>query len=214
MPENPKYYVKLFIASLSSIFIILFSWNNFYKIGCFSLLFPLLVLIVISFSYIDKKMNERICFKNCYFKENSKFSKILSSRSFVSFVYFILSIVLTLSIMYGAIGFVTLLWWYLVIHIILVIFIYRNVIKLLQNTIQASYLDIFAREWTITLSSILLFLVYIYVFTSGYEPEYLGETLSITMQNASNSVSSECFYIDYILRIKMEIDSTFWWITV
>jgi hypothetical protein len=212
MQENPNYYVKLFIASVLSIFIILFSWSSFYKTGCYSLLFPLLVLVVVSLSYIDKKMNERRCFKDCYFKESSKFSKILLSRIVVSFVYFILSIVLTLSIMYGIITYPTLLWWYLVVHVVIVIFIYKSIIKLLQNTIQARYLDIFAREWTIALSSLLLFLVYIYIFTSGYEPEYLGETLAVTMQNASNSVSSRCFYIDYILRIKMEIDGTFWWI--
>lgn len=212
MSENLQDNIKLFIATIVTISMILLSWNFLYNLGCFALLFPLIVLIVVSSSFIDVKMNERICFKNCYFQEKSIFSKILASSFGVVIFYFILSIVFTFSIMYGIISFPYQIWLYLVVHIILVILIYKQVIKLLKNTIQDKYLDIFSREWTINISSILLFIAYGYVFYNGYEPDYLANDLMQTIKNASNSISSNCLLIDYFLRLNTELDGTFWWI--
>lgn len=204
--------IKLSIATIITIFLILFSWKLFYSLGCFSLLFPILVLAIVSSSFIDIKMNERICFKKCYFQDNSIFSKILTSSIGVVTFYFILSMAFTFSIMYGVISFPYQIWLYLLVHIVLVTFIYKKIIKSLEHTIQDKFINIFSREWTINISSIILFFMYGYIFYNGYEPDYLVKDLVKTVENASNSISSSCLFIDYLLRLNTELDGTFWWI--
>ena len=49
-----------------------------------------------------------------------------------------------------------------------------------------------------------------FIFINSYEPEYLKETLEETLSVATNSISSNCMYIDTILRIKIEIDAQLW----
>jgi hypothetical protein len=204
--------IKLALATTIVMFLILFSWKFFYSLGCFSLLFPILVLAIVSSSFIDIKMNERICFKNCYFQDKSIFSKILTSSIGVVVFYFILSIAFTFSIMYGAINFPYQIWLYLFLHVVLVIFIYKRIIKSLKDTIQDKYINIFSREWTIKISSIFLFFIYGYIFYNGYQPDYLVTGLAQTVQNASNSISSNCLFIDYLFRLNTELDGTFWWV--
>ena len=204
--------IKLYVATIITISLILFSWKLFYSLSCFSFLFPIVILGIVSSSFIDTKMNKRRCFKNCYFQNNSIFSKILISSMGVVVFYSIFSIAFTLSIMYGVISFPYQLWLYLLIHIALVILIYKKIIKSLGGTVQDEYLNIFSREWAINITSIILFVIYAYIFYNGYEPEYLVKDLVQTINNASNSISSSCLLIDYLLRFKTELDGTFWWI--
>ena len=46
----------------------------------------------------------------------------------------------------------------------------------------------------------------------SYEPTYIRATLEETLLVASNSINSTCSYIDYILRVKVELDARIWWI--
>ncbi|MFK5976036.1 MAG: hypothetical protein QM493_05975 [Sulfurovum sp.] len=205
--------IKLLIGSSILIFIVLLSWNNFYSFGCISIIFPFIIWGVISYSFIEKKMNERLCFKECYFDNSSILSKLLLSPYLVTIVYGIISSLLTISIIYGVINYPTILWWYLIVHILSVIVIYLILIKVFKSIIRDRYIEIFAREWTINISSLLLLSVYIYILLTGYVPSYLSSSLLETIQNASNSITSHCVYIDYILRLNIELDSSFWWIT-
>jgi hypothetical protein len=104
-------------------------------------------------------------------------------------------------------------WMYLLVHILIVTFLYKKLLKLFDGTINKRYTALFAREWTIRLSTILLLGVYVYMMLNGYEPLYLRESLHETIRTASSSIHSQCSYIDTILRLKVELDSTFWWIT-
>jgi hypothetical protein len=114
--------------------------------------------------------------------------------------------------MYSVISFPYQIWLYLLVHIVLVIFIYKRIIKSLKHTIQDEFINIFSREWTIDISSIILFFMYGYIFYNGYEPDYLVKDWIKTVENASNSISSSCIYIDYLLRLNTELDGTLWWI--
>ncbi len=205
--------IKLLIGSSILIFMVLLSWHNFYNYSCISLIFPLIIWGVVSYSFIEKKMNERLCFKECYFDNSSILSRLLLSPYLVSFVYIILSSLLALSIIYGVISYPIMLWWYFVVHILLVILIYLSLIKVFNSIIRDRYIEIFAREWAINISSLLLISIYIYILLTGYIPTYLSSSLLETIQNASNSITSNCLYIDYILRLNIELDSSFWWIT-
>ncbi len=203
--------IRLFVGSALVLFLTIFFWRETYSHHCLSLIFFLIILGVISASFISIKMQERNCFKNCYFKESSIFSKMLSSRVLVTLFYFIISILMTISIMHAVVSFSMDILIYLLLHVALVtlIFIYLN--RLLSSTVKLKYLYILSREITITISSIFLFAVYLYLGLYGYEPLYLQESLTQTIKSASNIMGSDCYYIDYVLRLKSELDGWMWW---
>jgi len=203
--------IKLLISSILIIYLILLLWKQSYLYSCIALVFPLVILTVISKSYIEVKMQDRKCFKECYFHETSLFSKILSSRFMVTIFYLIVSLFMTISIVYGVIDYPKELLIYLVFQIFIIIVLYKFLIKRLSKTIHEKFLNMFSRELTINLSTVALLLVYIYILWNGYEPSYLRESLEETIIVASNTLSSNCNLIDTILRFKIEIDSAFWW---
>ncbi len=203
--------IKLVVGSILSIFLIFLLWESTYKYSCLSLIFPIIILFVISTSFISKKMQERICHKNCYINNSSILAKFLTSRIMVTIFYIIVSIFMAITIMQNILEFTSQLWTYFLIHILLVIYLYKIFLRMLKNTINESFLKIYVREITINISSLILFLVYVFIIIKfGYLPEYMDDTLELTLQNATNSVKSDCIYIDYILRIKTEIDASFW----
>lgn len=62
--------------------------------------------------------------------------------------------------------------------------------------------------------ALLLILVVLYLYYSGYAPDYLSDGLGESVLNASNSISSECRYTNKILKIEKEIDAAFWWVVI
>jgi len=100
---------------------------------------------------------------------------------------------------------------YLLLHVVLVILIFSYLNRLLIHTVKSKYLYILSREITITISSIFLFAVYLYLSLYAYEPVYLQESLTKTIKSASNIMGSDCYYLDYVLRLKSELDGWMWW---
>lgn len=206
-------FIKLYSSSLLTILLILMGWNTFYAMHCMALIFPAIVLFLISQAYIEFKMQERMCIKKCFFNENSIWAALLSSRIFVSLSYFVFSILMTISLMYGVIEYAQKFWHYLVIHIALVILLYLFLNNLFRQTLKENYHLIFVREWTSNISSLLLLSSSIYLeFKYGYIPDYLTENLATTIVNASNTYQSNCHISNLIIKIKMEIGSVLWWI--
>lgn len=206
-----NYNLKLFVATLLTVFLIFFIWRVGYYYGCYILLLPLIVLFVISHSFIELRIQERFCFRDCYFIKKSFFASLLSSRSFLMLFYIILSILMTISVMYAIVDFTMLFYTYLIFQVLFATFIFKWFSKLLSLTVKENFLSLFSREWTINISSVVLLFVYMYISFEGYAPEYLRETLKETQIVASNTISSSCNIVNYILKVKVEIDSMFWW---
>ena len=206
-------YTKLFAGSALSFFLIFFTWNSSYADYCFSLIFPLIMLLIVSYGYIELKMEERHCFKKCYFNKDNTFAKkVLSSRFFVTIFYIVISIVMSVSTFMVSLDFSTLLWWYFVVHIVLSIFVIRSLNQLFKNIFQGKYQRLFAREWSIRIMSVLLIGVPAHLSLNSYTPEYLSHSLKETVINATASVSSKCGYIAEVLKYGKMIDSSFWWV--
>ncbi|OCL83645.1 hypothetical protein [Arcobacter porcinus] len=196
------------ILTILFVFTILILWKTTYHIACFSAILPIIFVLIIAYSFIEIKLREKECFKNCYFKENTFLAKIVTSPYFTSIIFLILSFVYTFSFMYNSINFGIEFYFLLILFIIIASFIYGFFIKKLSNIINEKNLEIFSRELTIKITSIIMLLFYGTYFLYAYEPSYLKDTLELTIQEATNSISSNCFGIDFILRVQAEIDST------
>jgi len=195
-----------------TVFLILNIWTKSYTYNCLALFFPLILLLLISYSFVELKVHERLCFKNCYFASNSLFAKMLSSRFFVILFYLFASVLMTLSALFVLIDFKTALWTYLFFHILVATLLYRYLTKEFQHTVKPSYRALFAREWTINITAIIFVLVYIYFLINDYEPTYIHHTLEETWRDASNSISSDCLIVNYFLKLQKELDGIFWWL--
>lgn len=206
------FYIKLFLGTILSVFLLFFIWKASYSYHCVSLIFPLIMLFVISRGYIELKMEERFCFKECYFKEGAPFSRILTSRFFVTIFYLLLSMIMTISTFMISIDFSILLWSYFIVHILLSVLLFRYLKHLFRDTFQERYQLIFAREWTIRIMTVLLIVVFIYISLNEYTPVYLSHSLSETVNNATNAISSSCDAINIILKFGKTVDSSFWWV--
>lgn len=209
-----NYKIKLFFASTASILLILLSWNQAYQYNCYlAMLFPVAILIIISYSFIELKMKERICFRNCYFHRNTILFKLLTSRISVSIFYGVISIVMTITLVFSVVSFPLLLWLYLIVHTLLSVLLYKILEKSFKNMVNDDYKALFSREWTINIMAFFIIAVYVFIALYGYAPAYLTESLDQTIKNASNSISSSCNVINTILKFKVELESIFWWVT-
>jgi hypothetical protein len=119
---------------------------------------------------------------------------------------------MTISALYAIIDFSKIIWLYLIIHIALSILLYKYLYTKLATTVKPSYQALFAREWTINITTPIIIIVYVYMMVNDFEPSYLKDSLEETWRVASSSISSRCEIINYFLKLQREVDSIFWWI--
>ncbi len=80
-------------------------WCWTYDKSCFSLVFVLLILGIVAYSYVSLKMHQRECFANCYVNKKSCLFTMLKSPIIVSCFYFIFSIFTSISIAYSVLDY-------------------------------------------------------------------------------------------------------------
>lgn len=203
---------KVVVFSILSIYLVQLFWIGLYQVSCVSIVFPLMILLVIASSLLQIKMQQRLCYRDCFFKSDTFISNFLSSR-FVSYcLSLIYAFILSVSLSYMALSYPAAFWLYLFFHIILTYLILYKARHLLANKIKERKLSFFSKELAIKISSVFLFTVFFILFIFGYEPEYLSNSLEKTMQNATLVYSSSCTIIDSALRLKAELDGLSWWL--
>ena len=204
---------KLYFYATIMFMVLLLFWKTTYAYSCIALFVPFVILCLISWSYIDVRMNQKYCFRNCYVENNSKISKFLISPIFVIVFYVLLSMGMTLSLVYAILSYPFFLWIYFLVHFFIVVSFYEKIVRWLSGSIKKEFTYIFARGITTFLGSLLFFIIYIYIFINSYEPSYLRETLDETLLLATKSIESSCSWIDLVLRLYREIDGMHWWLT-
>lgn len=199
---------KEIVLVIFFIFTVLLLWKTTYHIACFSLFIPAIFVLIIAYSFIEIKLRQKECLKNCYFKEDTFLAKVITSPYFTSIIFVILSFVYTFSFMYNSLNFDIKFYLLLIVFVALAFYIYKFFVKRFSNLINEKHLQIFAREVTIKITAFILLILYGVYFMYGYEPSYLKDSLELTIQEATNSIYSNCAFIDWILRVQVELDST------
>ncbi|MFV7789606.1 hypothetical protein ACNSOP_05460 [Aliarcobacter lanthieri] len=140
-------------------------------------------------------------------------AKIVISPYLTAIFYIFLSCIYTISIIYSVLSFKWYFYIFLVLFIIFIFFLYNKLSSLFSNIVKEDYLDIFTKEITIKISSLILFIIFLFYTLNSFEPSYLSNNLEESLQLATNSLSSNCQYLDFILRLKVELDIYFWYFT-
>ncbi len=204
---NPKIY----IATLISTFLTLAVFKLFYVYDCYILLLPLVALGVIASSFIELKLKHRSCSYGCYFNKESWLFKLLSSPYLIILFLLIYSVGLTLTIFMEVIFFTNIMWIYLALHVGMMVFAYDKIKVTLASTVKPEMHKLLAREFSVKAGSLVLFIVMGLLFYYSDTPSYIVATLEQSVQNATNSVGSDCLVIDYLARVKVELNAAIHW---
>ena len=202
---------KIYIATLISTFLILAAFKLFFMYNCYILLVPLIVLVVIASSFIELKLKHRSCSYRCYFNEESRLFKLFSSPYLITFFLLIYSVGLTFTIFAEIIFFTNLMWIYLALHVGMMVLIYDRMEKMLASTVKLQMHKLLAREFSIKIGSVILFGVMSVMFYYSDTPSYIASTLAKSIHNATNSIGSDCMLIDYLARLKVELNTAIYW---
>lgn len=198
-----------------TVFIVIFFevWKVSYSLICpVSLIVPLFILIIIGASFYGIKLQQRECFRECFFEKKSFISRILSNKLFIIIIYTFVAIALTISTIYLMLQYTHEMTKYLIAYIIFLYSFYRIVTGFIKGIVRDKFLLLFAKEITGKITSLFAVAGYLYISINQTLPRYLSENFLETIRNASNTVGSECILIDYILRLQIKIDSALLWI--
>ncbi len=107
---NIPHFFKIIIETSVIVGVLLGLWCLTYDKFCFSLLFVLLILGIVAYSYISLKMHQRKCFAKCFLNSQSWLAKLLHSPIMVTIFYFVYSILISISIAYSVLDYNLMMW--------------------------------------------------------------------------------------------------------
>lgn len=186
-------------------------WRWTYDKSCFSLVFVLLILGIVTYSYVSLKMHQMECFANCYVNKKSCLFTMLKSPIIVSCFYFIFSIFTSISIAYSVLDYNWMMWGIVFLTIVVCTAVFGVFEKMLKSIIKEDYLMLMSKEASSLVGAIFFAGLSCYVIYHGNMPTYLKPTLIDTIQEAGNSIYSSCDCMDYFLKAKKMLEGFAWW---
>ncbi len=186
-------------------------WRLTYDKFCFSLVFVLLILGIVAYSYISLKMHQRRCFANCYVNRESWLFKMLNSPLIVSCFYLIFSIFTSVSIAYSVLDYNWMMWGLVFCTIVVCAAVFGVSEKMLKNIIKEEYLMLMSREMSSLVGTLFFIGLSCYVIYHGNMPDYLKPALIDTIKAASDSAYSNCDYTSCVLEFKKMLEGVTWW---
>ncbi len=205
------YFFKTILGTSVIVGALLGLWCWTYDEFCFSLVFVLLILEIVAYSYISLKMHQRRCFANCYVDKESCLFTMLNSPIMVSCLYFIFSIFTSVSIAYSVLDYNWMMWGLVFLTIIVCAVVFGVSEKMLKGIIKEDYLMLMSREASSLVGTLFFVGLSYYVILHGNRPDYLRLALRDTIKAASDSACSNCDYISYVLEFKKMLEGFAWW---
>ncbi len=205
------HFFKIILGTSVIVGVLLVLWRLTYDKSCFSLVFVLLILGIVAYSYISLKMHQRKCFAKCFVNSESFLSKMLHSPIMVSCFYYIFSIFTSISIAYSVLDYNWMMWGLVFCTIVVCAVVFGVLEKMLKSIIKENYLMLMSREVSAFVGTLFFIGLSCCVIYHGNMPTYLKPTLIDTIQEAGNSIYSSCDCMDYFLKAKRMLESVTWW---
>ncbi|MCQ2637411.1 hypothetical protein JT109_00570 [Helicobacter pylori] len=206
-----SYFFKIILGTSVIVGVLLGLWRWTYDKSCFSLVFVLLILGIVAYSYISLKMHQRKCFTKCFVNSESFLSKMLHSQIMVSCFYVIFSIFTSVSIAYSVLDYNWMMWGIVFCTIVVCAVVFGAFEKMLKNIIKEDYLMLMSREVSAFVGTLFFIGLSCYVIYHGNMPDYLRPALIDTIKAASDSIYSSCDYMDYFLKARKMLEGFAWW---
>ncbi|WQT65957.1 hypothetical protein E5E00_03700 [Helicobacter pylori] len=206
-----SYFFKIILGTSVIVGVLLGLWRLTYDKSCFSLVFVLLILGIVAYSYISLKMHQRRCFAKCYVNKESCLFTILYSPIMVSCFYFIFSIFTSVSIAYSVLDYNWMMWGLVFCTIVVCAAVFGVFENMLKGIIKEDYLMLMSREASSLVGAFFFVVLSCYVIFTNNIPGYLKPALIDTIKAASDSIYSSCDYTDYFLKARKMSEGFAWW---
>jgi hypothetical protein len=127
-------------------------------------------------------------------------------------VFITISVAMVFSIFIETIFFDTAIWTYLLVHTILVFGLFHYLNYKFEIVLKKEFKELIVREWINKIGAVVIVPIFILIFYNSSTPEYITPTLEQSITNATNSVGSKCFIIDFVIRAKSEFNASLFWL--
>ncbi|WP_000119826.1 hypothetical protein [Helicobacter pylori] len=206
-----SYFFKIILSTSVIVGVLLGLWRWTYDKSCFSLVFVLLILGIVAYSYISLKMHQRKCFAKCFVNSESFLSKMLHSPIMVPCFYYIFSIFTSISIAYSVLDYNWMMWGIVFCTIVVCAAVFGVFEEMLKSIIKEDYLMLMSREVSAFVGTLFFIGLSCYAIYHGNMPDYLKPALIDTIKAASDSAYSNCDYTSYVLEFKKMLEGVTWW---
>ncbi|WQZ41884.1 hypothetical protein E5Q03_01785 [Helicobacter pylori] len=206
-----SYFFRIILDTSVIVGVLLGLWRWTYDKSCFSLVFVLLILGIVAYSYVSLKMHQRECFANCYVNKKSCLFTMLKSPIIVSCFYFIFSIFTSISIAYSVLDYNWMMWGLVFLTIVVCATVFGVFEKMLKGIIKEDYLMLMSREVSSFIGALFFAGLSCCVIYTNNMPGYLKPALIDTIKAASDSIYSICDYTDYFLKARKMLEGFAWW---
>jgi hypothetical protein len=203
-------HIKTLLALLAA-FVLLLIYQQTYMLGCiFSLLIPLLITLIITYSLARMKLEQRRCLAQCYFVEDTFLSKLVKSPIFLTFISFCVAVFVAL-FLFTSLPLMDL--WGLLILLLdsfALGFSYIYLLAKCTPTLKEQMRErvVIAVITWVNVAVMALFYATMQYYTSP--PIELQNGLEQNMLLLSNSVASECGFLNTLLKINAEAQVLQW----
>jgi hypothetical protein len=193
-------------------FTLLLIWKLVYHIGCYTMVLPIVIGIIIMLSVRESFIKSKACVADCYFKDKSFFDTLMRGRIFVNILSLIVSLVLSLTLMlYLTISSLNELV-FLFFDIFIIYILYIWLINSTKNSLNDKIRYSIIKDWVVSINSFLFLLVLIYIKLNSYVPSYIENSLTQSIENASILMHSSCNVVDYLVKVNIEKEAMSWWL--
>lgn len=192
-------------------FLLLILWSQIYSLGCYILIIAIVIGIIISFNVFELSFKRRYCTATCYFKEDSFVFRFFTRKIFLSIFSFIVSLILTLSLLLNVIKFNIqdiILYGF---DIVILYYLYIFLLNRLNTSFNENMMYPMIKSWATYINLFIMVIILLTIQFNSVPPEYISVYLGDTIDNASKTIASKCDFINYLAKLNIEVEAIQWW---
>ena len=191
---------------------LLLVWKFVYELGCYTLLLPLIIGVIIMLGVRESFVKKKECVADCYFKDKSFFDMLIRGKFFINILSFLISLLLSLTlILYLTVVSLNVLM-FLFFDMFIIYVLYFWLINNTKNSLNDKIRYSIIKDWVVFINSVLFLFVLIYLQLNAYVPVYIENSLTQSIVNASATVTSSCEAVNYLLKANIEKEAISWWL--
>lgn len=193
---------------------LLWVWRESFDATCLGIIPGLVVVALISAAAREQAMHRRHCLAACWFREGSLPARVLRSGMLVTLRALLVALVT------GGVLLLSLILWdrpmliALASDSIVVVILYVALAALSARTFRAESRMLLVKVWTVGINTLLMAGVLIGVQLFSPVPDYLDESLRVTLDAASARVASSCGPVDLLAGLYQQKEAFAWWLMV
>lgn len=201
-----------YLPSIILLFLFYFTYSQVYSHTSWTLLLPLLVLLVTTYGIYQCRLYKRQCIARCFLREGTWPYAVMHGRFFCIVFSLFIAFIYTVSLM----SFIALDTWhglqYVLANFVLLIFFYSLLNPVIHRWVSQNISEVITRKIVSGCAFVLIAPIYIWISFNTPIPEYVDpNSLSNTISSASQEVFIVCPLTNFIMKAVHEFNAIFFY---